>query len=136
MVNNSTNTTKITITYMYFLKKPNTKKRGLLWRAVLLVVETGGPGENYRPVASHWEIWSHNVVLLALAGVEPIISVVIGTDCVVVGLIITYAIGAYHHWYYGFDSRQGEEYNIMWSNFSVTCDRSVVFSGSSGFLHQ
>jgi len=23
------------------------------WRAVLLVEETGGPGENHRPVASH-----------------------------------------------------------------------------------
>ena len=25
--------------------------------------------------------------------------------------------------------------NIMWWNLSVTCDRSVVFSGYSGFLH-
>ena len=22
----------------------------------------GGPGENHRPVASHWQTWSHNVV--------------------------------------------------------------------------
>jgi hypothetical protein len=28
---------------------------------------------------------------------------------------------------------QGEVYNSMWSNLSVTCDRSVVFSESSGF---
>ena len=27
-------------------------------------------------------------------------------------------------------------YNIMWYNLSVTCDRSVVFSGFSVFLHQ
>jgi len=27
-------------------------------------------------------------------------------------------------------------YNIMRSSLSVTCDRSVVFSGYSGFLHQ
>jgi len=27
-------------------------------------------------------------------------------------------------------------YNIMWYNLSVTCDRSLVFSWSSGFLHQ
>jgi len=25
----------------------------ILWRSVLLVVETGIPGENHRPVASH-----------------------------------------------------------------------------------
>ena len=32
------------------------------WRSVLLVEETGGPGENHRPVASHWQTLSHNVV--------------------------------------------------------------------------
>jgi hypothetical protein len=32
------------------------------WRWVLLVEETGVPGENHRPVASHWQILSHNVV--------------------------------------------------------------------------
>ena len=30
---------------------------------------------------------------------------------------------------------QGEVYNIMWWSLSVTCDRLVVFYGSSGFLH-
>jgi hypothetical protein len=25
------------------------------WQSVLLVEETGIPGENYRPVASHWQ---------------------------------------------------------------------------------
>ena len=32
------------------------------WRSVVLVEETGGPGENHRPVASH----RHNVAHLAL----------------------------------------------------------------------
>jgi len=27
-------------------------------------------------------------------------------------------------------------YNIMWCSLPVTCDRSVVFSGYSGFSHQ
>ena len=31
---------------------------------------------------------------------------------------------------------QCEVYNIMWHSLSVTCHRSVVFSWSSGFLHQ
>ena len=31
-------------------------------RSVLLVEETGVPGENYRPVASHKQTLSHNVV--------------------------------------------------------------------------
>ena len=36
------------------------------WRSILLVEETGGPGENHWPVASHWQTLSHNVVHLAL----------------------------------------------------------------------
>ena len=36
------------------------------WRSVLLVEETGEPGKNHRPVASHWQTLSHNVVHLAL----------------------------------------------------------------------
>jgi len=28
------------------------------WRSVLLVDETGVPGENHRPIASHWQTWS------------------------------------------------------------------------------
>ena len=38
----------------------------ILWLSVLLVEETGGPGENHGPVASHWQTLSHNVVYLAL----------------------------------------------------------------------
>ena len=32
------------------------------WRSVLIVEESGVPGENHQPVASHWQILSHNVV--------------------------------------------------------------------------
>jgi len=45
----------------------------LSWRSDLLVVETGVPRENHRPVASHWQTLSHNVAFL----------VVRGTDCTV-----------------------------------------------------
>ena len=37
------------------------------WQAVLLEEETGVPGENHRPVASHWQILSHNIVWVHLA---------------------------------------------------------------------
>jgi hypothetical protein len=36
------------------------------WWSVLFVEETGGPGENHRPVASHWQPLSHNVIHLSL----------------------------------------------------------------------
>jgi len=32
------------------------------WWSVLLVEETGGPGENHQPATSHWQTLSHNVV--------------------------------------------------------------------------
>ena len=35
----------------------------LSWRSVLLVEETGVTAENHRPVTSHWQTLSHNVVL-------------------------------------------------------------------------
>ena len=34
----------------------------ILWQSVLLVEETGVPGENHRPVRNHWQTLSHNVV--------------------------------------------------------------------------
>jgi hypothetical protein len=33
------------------------------WRSVLLVEETGVPGENHRPAANHWQTFSHNALL-------------------------------------------------------------------------
>jgi hypothetical protein len=40
------------------------------WWSVLLVEETGGPGENHQPVASHGQTLSHNVVHLALIKIQ------------------------------------------------------------------
>jgi len=34
----------------------------ILWPSVLLMEETGEPRENHRPVASHWQTLSHNVI--------------------------------------------------------------------------
>jgi hypothetical protein len=33
------------------------------WQLVLLLEETGVPGENHQPAASHWQTLSPNVVL-------------------------------------------------------------------------
>jgi hypothetical protein len=35
---------------------------GISWRSVLLMEETGVPGENQRLAASNWQTLSHNVV--------------------------------------------------------------------------
>ena len=35
----------------------------ITWQSVLLVEETGVPGENYQPVTSHRQTLSNNVVL-------------------------------------------------------------------------
>jgi len=34
----------------------------ILWWSVLMVEETGEPGENHRPATSHWQTLSYNVV--------------------------------------------------------------------------
>ena len=52
------------------------------WSSVLLVEETGGPGENYRPVAGHCQTLSNNVVHSPWTRFELTTSVVIGTDCI------------------------------------------------------
>ena len=52
------------------------------WQSVLLVEETGVPGENHWPATSHWKALSHKVVLSRhLLSVICTTLVVIGTDC-------------------------------------------------------
>jgi hypothetical protein len=50
--------------------------------SILLVEETEGPGENYRPVTGHWQTLSNNVVHSPWSRFELPTSVVIGTDCI------------------------------------------------------
>ena len=53
------------------------------WRSVLLLLmeETGVPGENHRHVAIHWQTSSHNVVSSTPRDERDSTLVVIGTDC-------------------------------------------------------
>ena len=52
------------------------------WRSILLVEETGVLEENHRPVASHCQSLSHNVVSSTARMSEIRTLVVIGTDCI------------------------------------------------------
>ena len=56
----------------------------MLWRSVLLVEETGVPRENPRPVASHSQTLSHNVISSTprQSGIRTHNCVVIATDCI------------------------------------------------------
>ena len=53
------------------------------WRSIFLVEETGVPGENHRPVASHWQTLSQCCIeyTSTWTGFELTASLVIGTDC-------------------------------------------------------
>ena len=54
------------------------------WQSILLMEETVVPGENHRPVTSHWQTLSHNVVSSTPRherGFKLTSLVVIGTDC-------------------------------------------------------
>ena len=59
-----------------------------------------------------------------------------GHDRTVVGYTITYAISAYHHKRWEFESGSDKVYSIQHYVIKFVCDRSVVFSGYSGLLHQ
>ena len=52
------------------------------WRSVLLVEETGGPRENQRPFASHWQTLPHNTIHLALIEIRTHNISGDGTDCI------------------------------------------------------
>ena len=54
------------------------------WRSVLLVEESGVPGENHWLVASHWQIYLIMLygVHLSWTGFELTTLVAIGTDCI------------------------------------------------------
>ena len=62
-----------------------------------------------------------------------------GRDHMVVGFIATYEISTYYHWICEYESHTWRGVlDIMLCDtvLSVTCDRSVVFSKYSGFIHQ
>jgi hypothetical protein len=72
------------------------------WRSVLLVEESSETGENHRPVASDWQILSHNVHVEKNTDYNQSIIEVSKTnrglyDHMVVGFTATCAISAYHH---------------------------------------
>ena len=52
----------------------------ILWRSVLLVEEFWEIGENHRPVASHWQTLSHNVVHFTLIEIRT--HNISGDDCI------------------------------------------------------
>jgi hypothetical protein len=89
--------------------------------SVILVSETGLPEENHWPVASHWQTLSHNVVLSTQ------IFVIFSYSSIIVVLVYVWLvypnIGCFLY------------FALLLCN-EVTCNKSVVFSGYSGFLHQ
>jgi hypothetical protein len=52
------------------------------WRSVLLVEESGEPGENHKSVANHRQTLPHNVVHLTLIEIRTHNISGIGTDCI------------------------------------------------------
>ena len=52
---------KVKVKVMVFSATFNNNS-AISWLSILLVEETGLPGENHRPAASHWQTLSHNAV--------------------------------------------------------------------------
>ena len=87
------------------------------WLLVLLVEETGVPGENHRPVASHSQTLSQNVVHLTApwSRFELTTSVVIGTDC----------IGSCKSNYHTITAMTAPSLKHFWNNTSTRIDMSL-----------
>jgi hypothetical protein len=84
-----------------------------------LVEETGGPGENHQPVTNHWQTLSHNVV-----------------GSWIYNYLCNQCLSLIKLWVRILFIVRCTLYNIMWWSLSVTCGRSMVYYGYSGFLHQ
>jgi hypothetical protein len=74
----------VPITTGYGINTTLSNISAISWQSVLLVKETEVPREYHRPVESHWQALSHNVVLSTSSPwtvFNLITLVVIGTDC-------------------------------------------------------
>jgi hypothetical protein len=89
--------------FMMFNATFNNISAILLW-SVLLVEETGGPGENHRPVASHWQTLSLKCCILAWAGFE--LTTLMMIDC----------IGSYKSYYHYDHDHDGS--SSVWRHFT------------------
>jgi len=77
------------------------------WRSVLLVDETGVPGENQRPVANHWQTFSRKCCFEYIsppAGFELTTLVVKGIDCIIligffIVVVVAFTITVYIFYY-------------------------------------
>jgi hypothetical protein len=70
------------------------------WQSVLLVEETGVPGENHRPVASHWQTLSHNVVYYTLRFYFPYLSLLAQPVTIFIYGPVVYGPAKYLHYYF------------------------------------
>jgi hypothetical protein len=84
---------------------PFNKTSAISWRSILLMKETGVPGENYRIVPSHWQTLSHNFVSSIHRIVPTVMCLVFlcplyyrgSRDRMVVWFTTTCAMSAYYH---------------------------------------
>jgi hypothetical protein len=83
------------------------------WQSVLLVEETGVPGENHRPVESHWQTLSHNVVSNTPRMIKWLVS-----TCLYI-LIFHFLLQVDVSWY----NRGGRDRMVV--GFTTTCEFSA-----------
>ena len=92
------------------------------WRSVLLVEESGGPGENHRPVASHWQNLSHYQMLYnsPWSRFELTTSVVIGIDCIGTFFVVVNPTTIWPRWPQFMIRTSGILITVLcWQNYSI-----------------
>jgi len=74
----------------------------ILWWSVLLLEETGVPGENHWLAASHWQTLSHNVVsLIESISIRPVVHIEFIVQKILYGLLVVDNLTAQkfiHNW--------------------------------------
>jgi hypothetical protein len=106
------------------------------WWSVLLVEETGGPGENHRPAASHWQVYHIKLYMYTslCSRFEQTTSVVIGTDCIgsckdIAEILLKVALSTIRHTNKQTNQCLSLLCNISWSTASMT-DRGYFLTYS------
>ena len=99
----------------------------IYWWSVVLVEETGVPGENHQPVPGHWQISEHN--LHAMQNICCFLGVIVFTFVVYISLHTKYAIEA---WERLFNIRiTGKP-----ARLKCTCIKQItIYKGQFPFLH-
>ena len=114
----------------------------ILWWSVLLLEETGVPGENHWLVASHWQTLSHNVVsFIESISIRPVVHVEFIVQKILYGLLVVDNLTAQnfiHNWkqWFPYELTYVWKFESMWGVVGyLKCLLPIQWSPLVGYYH-